>query len=194
MAVLAVAVLSCIVVVLASELVYQRLAVGLSVNATSVGKLQWTLALLAVMTIVSTGVALWRGRHGFGAGAVGLAVAGVLVTPIYALLTVLHPIHAHDASILNVTISPWGVRCALIAGIIGAVAIFCFAMALRHAVPVASRLRGAAIGAAAGAWAGLAVFVFCPSGDPQHLIAGHVLPVIALTVIGMIVTPRLLRP
>jgi hypothetical protein len=40
-------------------------------------------------------------------------------------------------------------------------------LALRHATPVATRLRGAALGSAAGVWAGLTVFVFCPSGDPQ---------------------------
>ena len=57
-----------------------------------------------------------------------------------------------------------------------------FAVALRRAVAVASGLRGAALGAAAGAWGGLAVFAFCPSGETQHLLVGHVLPVALFTV------------
>jgi hypothetical protein len=189
-----VAVLATAVVVFASELVYQRLAAGLEVDPANRSRLLWTLLLLAGLTVVSTAFALWRGRRGFGVGAAGLAIAAVLVAPVYAALTLVQPLHLQDTAIAGVTISPWGVRCALIAGIIGIAAVLCFAAALRRAVPVASRLRGTMIGATAGAWAGLAVFVFCPSGEHQHVLAGHVLPVIALTAIGALVAPRLLRP
>jgi hypothetical protein len=43
-------------------------------------------------------------------------------------------------------------------------------------------------------WAGIAVFMFCPSGDPQHLLVGHVLPLVILPIIGAVVMPRWLRP
>jgi hypothetical protein len=69
-----------------------------------------------------------------------------------------------------------------------------FAVALRRAVAVASGLRGAAIGAAAGAWGGLAVFVFCPSGELQHLLVGHVLPIALCTLLGGIALSSVLRP
>jgi hypothetical protein len=54
-------------------------------------------------------------------------------------------------------------------------------------------LRGGTLGAAAGAWAGLGIFIFCPSGDPWHLLVGHVLPIVAVTLLGFIVIPRVLR-
>jgi hypothetical protein len=137
---------------------------------------------------------MWRGSRGFGLGTIGLALLAILVAPLYAGLAVLQPVHAEDAAITTVTISPWGVRCALIAGIVGVAITALFVFALRRAVPVGSRVRGAAIGAAAGAWAGLAVFLFCPSGDIQHLVAGHLLPMVGLTLFGAVVAPRLLRP
>jgi hypothetical protein len=107
---------------------------------------------------------------------------------------VIWPLHVGDDAIMNVVISPWGVRCALIAGIVGLTAIAALTAALRRAAPAASRLRGAAIGAAAGAWAGLAVFAFCPSGDQQHLIAGHLVPMLVLIAIGALLSPRMVRP
>jgi Protein of unknown function (DUF1109). len=69
-----------------------------------------------------------------------------------------------------------------------------FAVALRRAVAVASGLRGGALGAAAGAWGGLAVFAFCPSGETQHLLVGHVLPIALFTLLGGVVLSRALRP
>ena len=65
-----------------------------------------------------------------------------------------------------------------------------FTAALRRSAPVASRLRGAALGAAAGAWAGLGVFLFCPATDHRHLLVGHVLPIAIFTLLGLAAVPR----
>ncbi len=184
-------VLTATVVAMASELVYRRPAVGLETQSS---RLTWTLLALVMMTLAATAFAVRRGRQGFGTAVTSLALAPAAVILLYAVLTVLNPLHLHDAAVIGVRISPWGVRCALIAAIVGIGAMAAFTVALRRAVPVASRLRGAVLGAAAGAWAGLAVFAFCPSGDHQHLLAGHLLPIIALTLIGAAATPRLLRP
>lgn len=183
------------VVWLASHLVYGDHIMGLSVYDESMRvRLLGTLLLLIGMTLVATLIATWRGRGGFGASVVSLALAAALVAPLYALVTLVEPVHPSDITVSGVTISPWGVRCAFIAGVVGVVVMASFAIALRRAVPVASRLRGAVLGAAAGAWAGLAVFVFCPSGELRHLALGHVIPVAVLILVGMLVTPRLLRP
>jgi hypothetical protein len=37
---------------------------------------------------------------------------------------------------------------------------------------------------ALGAWAGLGVFTFCPSGDQLHLLVGHVLPMFPVTLVA----------
>jgi hypothetical protein len=193
-AVAAVVALTVLVTSSASELVYGRLAQGLVVPPAEELRLLWTSLLLGVLTLGATLAALWRGRRGFGARATTLALAALIVAAVYSGLTLLRPLHLNDAQIESVAISPWGARCALIASIVGVGVMACFAAALRRAAPVASGLRGAAIGAAAGMWAGVAVFVFCPSGDPWHLLAGHVLPLLALLGIGAMLVPRWLRP
>jgi Negative regulator of sigma F len=182
------------VVLIASEIVYQRPAVGLEVEAQSIPALLLTLLLLVGLSLLSTLAAVWRGATGLGAGATSLALIAGLVVPIYAALVLPHPLHSHDLPIPGVEISPWGLRCFVIATIISVLALVSFAGALRCAVPVASRLRGAALGAAAGAWAGLAVFIFCPSGDQLHLLLGHVAPILAFTLVGALPLSRALRP
>jgi hypothetical protein len=178
----------------ASELVYRRLAPGLVVAPAEELRLVWTGILLGALTLGATLVGLWRGRRGFGAGITTLAVTGLIVAAVYSALTLLRPLHLGDAQVVNVAISPWGARCALIASIVGVGVMACFAAALRRAAPVAAGLRGAAIGVAAGMWAGVAVFVFCPSGDSRHLLVGHVLPLVALAGMGAVLVPRWLRP
>jgi|HigsolmetaAR206D_1030411.scaffolds.fasta_scaffold03111_10 Uncharacterized protein conserved in bacteria len=186
--------LAALVVWSVSEWVYGRPAAGLDVGAQSAMRLLWALAPLVAMTVASTLIAAWRGQRGFGASALCLALALALVAPLYAAFTVPDPVHVDDPVVAGVVISPWGLRCVTIAGVVGVTVLVGLTMALRRAVPVASRLRGGALGAAAGAWAGLAVFLFCPSGDQLHLLVGHVLPVAVLTLAGALATPSALRP
>jgi hypothetical protein len=187
-------VLSATILLLVSEFVYDKQAVGLRVDVVSPSRLVWATCLLLALTIASTTVALWRGRSGLGASAAFLAGAATFVAPLYAALVLASPIHFRNGGVPLVEISPWGVRCAAIAAVIGATALVGFASALRRAAPVASSLRGATLGAAAGAWAGLAVFIFCPSGDPLHLLLGHALPVAGFTLLGALALARALRP
>jgi hypothetical protein len=49
--------------------------------------------------------------------------------------------------------------------------------------PVAS---GAALGVASGALAGLLVVLWCPVAAPMHVAVGHVLPIVALAMIGSV--------
>jgi hypothetical protein len=49
--------------------------------------------------------------------------------------------------------------------------------------PIAS---GAALGAASGALAGLMVVLWCPVAAPTHVAIGHVLPIVALAMIGSV--------
>ena len=187
-------VVTALVVATASEVVYERQAVGLQIGIVSASRVLWVLCLLALLAVASTAIAVWRGAHGLGARVVSLALAAALATPLYAALIAPAPVHSPEAGVPWVQISPFGGRCLIVAAIVGVTALVSFAVALRHAAPAASRLRSAALGAAAGAWAGLAVFIFCPSGDQQHLLLGHVLPLAALTALGAFALPRALRP
>lgn len=194
LALAAVLVVAAAVLMSASALVYDRPAVGLDVAPQSVSDLLTVLVSIVALTLVSTLVALSRGGSGLGPGVLSLAMVAVLVAPVYAWLVLESPVHAHDAGGLSVEISPWGLRCLVIAGIVGLFALTSFAVALRRAVPAASWLRGTALGAAAGAWAGLTVFLFCPSSEFRHLLVGHVLPVVVFTLLGAALVPRALRP
>jgi hypothetical protein len=187
-------VLSACVLVIASGVVYAQRVAGLEVGAHATLRMLVVLAGAVALAVASSLVATWRGRHGLGAGVVAIALVAALVVPIYALLAVQGPAHAPDPLVASIYISPWGSRCLVISAIVGSGVLAAFVAALRRAVPVASRLRGAALGAAAGAWAGLTVFMFCPSDELQHILMGHVLPIAVFTLAGGIVAPRLLAP
>jgi hypothetical protein len=155
------------------------------------------LGLLVGLVAVATTSALQRGRAGFGASVALLAAMAALAAPLYAVITMLVPVHSSPAGglvVAGVAISPWGYRCAFIAGLIGGLSLVAFVFALRRAIAPAGAAHGAALGAAAGVWAGLGVFLFCPSGSEQHLLAGHASIVVVLTILGAALVPRWLRP
>jgi hypothetical protein len=179
-------------VLVASQLVYHRYAPGLEARSASAPYMIVALLLLGALTVVATVVATWRGRWGFGSGARSLYLTSALVAPIYAVLVALTPLH-EAYSRPDGAIPVVGLRCLTLAAVVGLAVLAAFTIALRHSVPVRSGLRGAAIGAAAGAWAGLSVFIFCPSDDLRHLFIAHVLPIAGFTALGLIIVPRALR-
>jgi hypothetical protein len=187
-------VLSAAAVLIASRTVYHRYAPGLGVQAASAPHTIAVLLLLVALTVVATIVATWRGRAGFGSGAKSLCMTSVLVAPMYAVLVAVTPLHALDPSLAGaVAAEAFGFRCLTLSAVVGLAVFVTFTIALRRSVPVASGLRGAAIGAAAGAWAGLAVFVYCPSDDPPHVLIAHVLPIVGFIGLGMTAIPHTLR-
>jgi hypothetical protein len=183
-----------LIVCIASDFVYDQQAVGLWLGVESLPRLIATSVLATVLAATVTVAALWRGRHGCGAPELTLMTSALLAAPMYALITLIEPVHTSNAGVSHVAISPWGTRCLLIAALVGSIVLSALTLALQRAAPVATRSRAASIGACAGAWAGLAVFIFCPSGDQQHLFFGHVLPLVGFTALGALVSPRLLRP
>jgi hypothetical protein len=185
-------VLGAAAVLTASHVVYHRYAVGLETQAAAAPLRIVVLLLLGAMAVTATVVASWRGHRGFGSGARSLYLTSALVAPVYALLVAMSPLHGPYLRPAG-GISVVGLRCLSLAGIVGLTVLATLTIALRHSVPVRSGLRGAAIGAAAGAWAGLGVFVFCPSDDLRHLFIAHVLPIVGLTALGLIIIPRTLR-
>jgi hypothetical protein len=66
-----------------------------------------------------------------------------------------------------------------------------FAFVRRGTDPVAPRLSGAAVGAAAGAWGALGIELHCGHAGMTHVVLGHVLPVVLLTAVGVLVGDRL---
>jgi hypothetical protein len=190
----AVPLLSALVVAIASYLAYGQPAAGLELEVRSVERLWFSLALFGVLTLLATYLALAQGRNGFGAMAAVLIAIACLVAPLYTILIAPEPLHESGTLLEAAQISRWGARCLIVASIVIALALTGFLFALRRAVPVSVRLRGAALGAAAGAWAGLALLFFCPAADRLHLLVGHSLPVLAATLLGALLAPAALRP
>jgi len=60
--------------------------------------------------------------------------------------------------------------------------------------PMSPRLSGAALGAASGAWAAVVVELWCPLALPQHVLFGHVVPLVTLALLGALLGGRLLTP
>ena len=182
------------VVLAASDLVYANQAMGLHAGIRSGAMLAFVGVALVLLMLATTTAALWRGRSGLGANTAILLAIAATTAPLYALFSLSLPVHEAVLTIGSVSVSPVGARCFVIASLVGAIVLGCFAAAMRAAAPAGTRLRSTVLGSAAGAWAGLAVFVFCPSGDSLHLLIGHVVPVVAFTVLGAVVLPRWLRP
>lgn len=188
-------VLTAVVLLVASQIVYDRPALRIHEGTPVNLHLLIVLLLIIGLTLSATLIALGRGERGLGAGVVALSLVSVLVTPVYAVLTLVDPVEVTQAAAASLAnLSPWGLRCLTVSAAVGLLVLLTFTAALRRSAPVASRLRGGAVGAAAGAWAGLSVFVFCPAIEYRHLLVGHVLPIAAITLVGLVAIPRALRP
>ena len=183
------------VLLVASQIVYHRPALRIHMGTQVTSELLVVLLLVAGLTLAATIIAVGRGERGLGSGVTSLFLVALLVTPIYAALVLPTPLEASHAAVESLaTLSPWAPRCLAVAATVGLLVLASFTAALRRSVPVASRLRGGALGAAAGAWAGLSVFIFCPATEFRHLLVGHVLPIAAFTLVGLLAVPRALRP
>jgi len=194
LALAAIPVLSMSVELCASRLVFDRRAVRFDLVWPGTPRLLLALAAMAALAVWATLVVVRRGRPGLGAGALTLVAVSTLVAPLDAGLTLWAPVHSEATTSRALGLSPWGLPCLFVATVVGALVLAALTAALRRAAPAASRLRGAAVGACAGAWAALSVFVFCPAADLAHLLVGHVLPLAAFSAVGWIVVPPALRP
>jgi hypothetical protein len=187
--------LTAAVLLVASHVVYERPVLRVHMGTPLTSQLLIVLLLIVGLTLSATFIAVGRGERGLGSGVMSLLLVALLVTPIYAVLTLMYPLEVSEAAAAALAkLSPWAPHCLAIAGVVGLLVLASFTVALRRSAPVASGLRGAALGAAAGAWAGLSVFIFCPATEPRHLLVGHVLPIAAFTLLGLTAIPRALRP
>jgi len=59
-----------------------------------------------------------------------------------------------------------------------------FAFVRRDSDPVAPRLTGAAVGAVAGAWGGLFIELRCGHCSVEHVVLGHIVPVVFFALAG----------
>lgn len=119
-----------------------------------------------------------------------LLIAVSVVAPVaYALATSALPVRA-----IAPVVAPATWKCLAMAAMVAIAGTTALVVAFKNASPVSPRVRGAAFGAAAGAWAGLAMHLRCPSADPVHILVGHAGPIALVAILGAIVAPRFMRP
>lgn len=63
---------------------------------------------------------------------------------------------------------------------------------LKGTDPTDPAAHGAALGATAGTWAGVGTMLLCPHHTAEHVLVGHVLPVLVFTAAGAILGTRVL--
>ena len=139
----------------------------------------WGIALGALLLAVAcASVAWWRGKSMVGRSRKAL-VAIAFFAPIatYVWMVSWHGRYVEPFSRV-------GYRC-LAMTIVSGLPLLAAALWLRKrtvvAHPVAS---GAALGAAAGAFGGITVDLWCPLTNSPHVLVGHVLPIAILTLMG----------
>jgi len=86
-----------------------------------------------------------------------------------------------------------GWRCFALTGLTAPWSFAVLAYASRRVEPRHPGTAGAALGAAAGAWAAVMVELWCPLSVSEHVLLGHVLPLLVLALAGSAIGARIFR-
>jgi hypothetical protein len=85
-----------------------------------------------------------------------------------------------------------GLRCFALTMLFAAWPFLALAGVRRGSDPTHPRTLGAALGVATGTCSAFLVDLWCPVGHPRHLLAGHLLPIVILGLLGIWVGHRVL--
>jgi hypothetical protein len=94
--------------------------------------------------------------------------------------------HGHD-------LHRWGLPCFFLAYLIAAASLIVLKLELSRRRSLLVTWQGVALASAAASWSALALLMHCPGAEPQHLVVGHVLPICALPLLGLLLARRALR-
>jgi len=143
-------------------------------------------ALWTGVVLVASWAGIGRGRSMLGrAPSVRVIVAAltpaalVVVTLLAGLCwpaTITEPSTIHDHLL-----------CIELGSLMAIGPLVAFAFARRDSDPVAPRLTGAALGAVAGAWGGLFIELRCGHCSVEHVVLGHVVPVVVFALAGALI-------
>jgi hypothetical protein len=162
---------------------------GPSVDGRPVGYYATVVAVWALIGVIATWAGVSRGRSMLGRPAswrLSVAVLTPVALATGALLAgLVWPSTFSGASDLRHHVICAGCTVLMAIGPLAA-----FALLRRGSDPVAPGLSGAALGAAAGAWGATCIELRCGLATVDHVLLGHVLPVAALVVLGVIVGSR----
>ncbi len=139
------------------------------------------IALGAILLAVAcASVAWWRGKSLVGRSLTALLSVSLL-TPIatYVWLVSWHTRYVEPFPRI-------GYRCLVMTLVSGAPFLIAALYLRKRTVAVHPVASGAALGAAAGAFGGITVDVWCPLTNSPHVLIGHVFPIMLLALAGTI--------
>lgn len=139
-----------------------------------------TFASALAIAVVSQVVSL-RGRA--DRWTTGILVAFLVGLPLALFLVDLGVSALFDGATRWWPTKP-GLRCLRLSGLDGFPILAGAVFARRRTEAVRPHVVGAVMGAAAGACAWVLTDLWCPVGNPVHLLIGHVAPLVALMALG----------
>jgi hypothetical protein len=145
----------------------------------------------AALACASTWAGVSRGRSMLGRPAVW-RVCVVVVTPAALLATWLVVAFSWPQTMHGASGPENHVVCIGMTLLFAAAPLVAFAALARGSEPVTPRLAGAALGVACGAWGAAAHVLVCRVTAAEHMVLGHVLPVLFLVAIGAFIGDRVL--
>jgi hypothetical protein len=158
------------------------------------GRALWFFVASCVGWAAVAALSMWgafvRGRSAVGRSrafliAVAIGTPALLFAMMFALavaypeVTLVHPERI-------------GFKCMGLTVAAAAFPLIALALARQQSDPVHPVATGAALGSACGASAGVMVEMWCPVAAPQHVVIGHIAPIIFLAVAGASLGARLI--
>jgi hypothetical protein len=147
----------------------------------------WILAGSVAVALVSTGLVL-RFRRSMLAPPRGLLLGVAIGVPLLVGAWLMLWGTTYDDPFTRV-----GWRCFALTALSAPWPFAALAYASGRMEPRYPATVGAALGAVAGAWAAVMVELWCPLAVSSHVLVGHVLPLVALTLAGAAVGVRMFR-
>jgi hypothetical protein len=162
---------------------------GPSADGRPIAYYEAIVALWAAIGVVATWAGVSRGHSMLGRPAPWRVSVAVL-TPVALVATALLAGAAWPSTFQGESGFHHHVVCIVCTLVMAAGPLVAFVLMRRGSDPVAPRLTGAALGATAGAWGATCIELRCGLATVDHVILGHVLPVVVLAVAGIAVGAR----
>jgi hypothetical protein len=159
------------------------------------GRPVWFYAASCVGWAAVATVSVWSAL-GRGGSALGRSRAWLLATAVGTPATLFAMMFACSAAYPEVTAvhaERLGFHCLGLTVAAAAFPLLALLGLRRSSDPVHPAATGAALGTACGASAGVMVEMWCPTGTPQHIALGHLMPIALLALLGAAFGTRVLR-